>query len=84
MKSNMSTVKFDTGDVQRELISILCPNVTIQGSRFIIHKNEWTINSASKLFNSLPTTWKCEFSSNFIERHCVHVQKSKRFYQKNA
>ena len=61
MKSNMSTVKFDTGYLQRELICILCSNVTIQGSRFIIHKNEWTINSASKLFNSLPTTWKCEF-----------------------
>ena len=66
MKSNMSTVKFDTGDVQRELICILSSNVTIQGSRFIIQKNEWTINSASKLFNSLPTTWKCKFVFNSL------------------
>ena len=69
----MSTVKCDTGDVQRELICILCRNVTIQGSRFIIHKNEWIINSA-KLFNSLPTTWKCEFSSNFIETDIASIE----------
>ena len=51
MKSNMSAVKFDTGDMQREPICILCSNVTTQGSRLLIDKNESTIykNSASKL-----------------------------------
>ena len=76
MKSNMSAVKFDTGDIQREPICILCSNVTTQGSRLIIHQNEWTINSASKLFNSLPTSWKCEFSSNFVETDVTYMCKS--------
>lgn len=47
-----------------------------EGSRLIIHKNEWTINSASRLFNSLPTSWKCEFSSNFVETHVTYMCKS--------